>query len=276
VEPGTTVERRSEEREGLRMRTLLIAAVASGAAAIITSEFWRRGTAISAALTPVIVALISEALHKPAERVSQITTVRGALPPIFSSARRAERSAAARPPDAAPVPGDAERAIPPGATAPERAAPEPAGAAADRPLGDALRDARTDAPPTSPDAPERVRIYRRRKFRLGVALGTGLAAFLIAAVALTVPELLGGGAIGGDGSTTLFSTKDKKEQRDAGGSDRQRSTDDGGDSGGQGGDSGGGSRSAPRDEPRQPQGGQEPGGEAPPSPAPEAPSSPTP
>src|SRR3954463_12311038 len=72
-----------EEQRRLSIRTLLIASVASAAAAVVTSQFWVHGTWIAAAMTPVIVSLVSEVLHRPTEAVARrITTDRPAvLPP---------------------------------------------------------------------------------------------------------------------------------------------------------------------------------------------------
>jgi hypothetical protein len=72
------VEREEERR--VNLRTLTVASSASAAAAAVTSQLWIAGTWIAAALTPVLVALISEALHRPTERVARAwTTDRGAL-----------------------------------------------------------------------------------------------------------------------------------------------------------------------------------------------------
>jgi len=139
------------------VRTLVIASAASAAAAIVTSRFWIRGTPIAAALTPVIVALVSELLHRPTEKIAQrLTAETDALP----------EAAGAEPPP--PI---------------EETTPSPA------------RD------------PE-IRVYRRgrrRQIAWAVVLATGLLAFAIAAVALTVPELIAGGSLGkGDRRTTIL------------------------------------------------------------------------
>src|SRR3954471_16768038 len=63
-----------EEQRRLSIRTLVIASVASAAAAVVTSQFWIHGTWISAAMTPVIVAIVSEMLHKPTEAVARRVT----------------------------------------------------------------------------------------------------------------------------------------------------------------------------------------------------------
>ena len=70
--PASSVEREEERR--LNSRTLTIASVASASAAAVTSQLWIAGTWIAAALTPVLVALISEAMHRPTERIARAWT----------------------------------------------------------------------------------------------------------------------------------------------------------------------------------------------------------
>ena len=57
---------------GLSAKTLLIAASGSAAAAFLVPLLWRPGTVIAAAMTPIVVAIVSEALKRPAERVSAV------------------------------------------------------------------------------------------------------------------------------------------------------------------------------------------------------------
>jgi hypothetical protein len=57
--------------------TLAIAAAASAVAAFVTSQVWAGGTLVSAALSPVIVALVKEGLARPAEKVKTVRLVRG-------------------------------------------------------------------------------------------------------------------------------------------------------------------------------------------------------
>src|SRR5215208_6345084 len=71
--PGTHSAEREEERR-LNTRTLTIASVASASAAAVTSQLWIAGTWIAAAFTPVLVALISEAMHRPTERIARAWT----------------------------------------------------------------------------------------------------------------------------------------------------------------------------------------------------------
>ena len=70
--PATRTEREEERR--LNTRTLTIASVASATAAAVTSQLWIAGTWIAAALTPVLVTLISEAMHRPTERIARAWT----------------------------------------------------------------------------------------------------------------------------------------------------------------------------------------------------------
>ena len=95
--------RTREEERRLNARTLAIASAASASAAAVTSQLWIAGTWIAAAVTPLIVALVSELLHRPSERIARaITSDRPAL-----QLDDPEESPAPRPrpdPDAAPAP----------------------------------------------------------------------------------------------------------------------------------------------------------------------------
>lgn len=153
---------RNDEREEERrfnLRTLVIASSASATAAVVTSQLWIAGTWIAAALTPVLVALISELLHRPTERI-------------------AERLTADR-----PAPRD-ERGTTPRQTEPGEAP---------------IRVYRSGSPPP-----------RRRRIAVGAVLGTGALALVIAVVALTVPELIAGGAVGRSDSRTTFFQRDRE------------------------------------------------------------------
>ncbi len=91
-----------EEEQRLNMRTLVIASAASATAALVTSRLWIAGTWIAAATTPLIVALVSELLHKPTERIARaITADRPALQLDESEEAPAPR---ARPDPDAPAP----------------------------------------------------------------------------------------------------------------------------------------------------------------------------
>lgn len=71
------------KRSDIDLLTLAIAAIAAAAAAYLTSQVWEGGTLVSAALTPVIVALVKEALARPVDRVTSLRTERSTgAPPV--------------------------------------------------------------------------------------------------------------------------------------------------------------------------------------------------
>jgi hypothetical protein len=163
-----------EKESRLQVRTLVIASAASLAAALITSRFWIRGTPIAAALTPVIVTIVSEMLNRPTEAIAKrVTTDRTAILPEAT-----------------------------GAGPPAEQRDEPA-----RPA----RDLEGEPVPT--------RIYRAEPRRgwgrvhPKVVVVTAVLAFVIAATALTVPELIAGESIGkGDRKTSLFGGRDRDDR----------------------------------------------------------------
>jgi hypothetical protein len=69
-----TLSREREAARRLNARTLTIASVASAAAALLVSQLWIAGTWIAAAMTPVIVALVSEGLQRPTDRIARAMT----------------------------------------------------------------------------------------------------------------------------------------------------------------------------------------------------------
>jgi hypothetical protein len=161
---------------GLSLRTLSIASAASLTAAMVTSRLFPPGTIYASALTPVIVAAVSEMLARPANRVSELRRQRRTL--VIEAARAPYGE------EGAPLHG-----------APSFAR----GAAAEEELGTGNGNGTGDAPP--------IRIHGRRRRRLlhpKVWIATGLAAFAIAAAVLTLPELLFGGAVASNHRTTYF------------------------------------------------------------------------
>ncbi|MGI8803877.1 MAG: hypothetical protein ACR2KV_17225 [Solirubrobacteraceae bacterium] len=66
---------REERRGGISARTLGVAAAASGVASYTVSHVWGSGTVLSAALTPVLVALVSEFLHRPVDAVARVAPI---------------------------------------------------------------------------------------------------------------------------------------------------------------------------------------------------------
>ena len=190
--------------EGLSLQTLVIAALAAGRAAVLTSYLWQRGTLISAAMTPVIVAVVSEVLKRPA------TTM-----------RRAARTART------PTPARRERS--------RERVPLAHGAGAGSPAEGPSRELPAPHEPAAPMSSYKV--YRSEgaaRPRFGrihwkIVFATAGAAFVIAVAALTLPELLFGSSVGGSQSTTFFggtsrshstSTKDKTK------TDEQKTTTD--------------------------------------------------
>lgn len=151
----------------LSPQTLIVASLASLTAAIVTSTFWQKGTPITAAVTPVIVALASELYSRPARRISQFgTRTRSPQAHILQRERVAVGAPPRRPVERPPI------------TEPTAAGP--------------IRIYRSEA------------AQRRRRVSLRVAIVTAAIAFLIAVAALTLPELVFGGSVASSGNTTFF------------------------------------------------------------------------
>lgn len=60
-----------QEKGGLQLQTLLISSLSAVAAAVIVPYFWERGSLIAVAVTPIIVALVTEGLNRPAKVVAK-------------------------------------------------------------------------------------------------------------------------------------------------------------------------------------------------------------
>ena len=202
-------DRRPSDGSRLSPQTLIVASLASLTAAIVTSTFWRGGTPITAAITPVIVALASELYSRPARRITELSSRAGTRSRRFDPVEQVAR---------------------------ERAA---IGARADW-----ADDEHDDRPPpiTEPGAGP-IRVYRtgggsgnggswRNRIHPKVAIATAAIAFAIAAAALTLPELVFGGSVASHGRTTFFggskhkstSKKSEKTQTTATTSDQTQST----------------------------------------------------
>jgi hypothetical protein len=160
---------------GVDLTTLFLSAIASAAAAYITSKIWAPGTLFSAAMSPVIVALVKEGLRKPTEAVVNV------VPAVATPSRWTRQSASD-----------------PGLVAePDPAAPPEVHVDPDAP--------HVVLPPVAADtAPVRVYSTRGRRMRWRLALITGLLGFGIAVVVFTVPELIAGDSLGGSHKTTIF------------------------------------------------------------------------
>src|SRR3954449_13467607 len=213
-ERTATTEARIEARSGVDLSTLIVAALAAAIAAIVTSRLWHAGTLFSTAMTPVIVSLVKEYLDRPVRKVGQVAraplqTVRETNPlrtvTVPAGGRGSDR------PGGAPAGHRPAHAARPGPGAP----PEPL-----EPADEAL----WTSPPNEDGALESpYRVYRRRpsvRTWWKVGLITGIVAFVVAAAALTLPELVGGTSVTGSGRTTLFhgtSSSSLGEQSEGGG-----------------------------------------------------------
>src|SRR5947199_3066562 len=69
----------SSASSGIDLKTLFITAVSSAAAAYATSKIWAPGTLAAAAFTPVLVAVIREALAKSTDAVTKVVPVKGVV-----------------------------------------------------------------------------------------------------------------------------------------------------------------------------------------------------
>lgn len=162
-----------EDERRLSIGTLLIASFASLAAALITSRFWIAGTPLAAALTPVIVAIVSEMLHRPTQAIAKRVTTEGTA--ILPQAT--------------------------GAGPPAGQHDEPTRTTSD--LEDGAREVRV----------YRSEPRRWGRIHPTVVVATAVLAFAIAAAALTLPELIAGQSLGkGDRNTTLFGGRDRDDK----------------------------------------------------------------
>ena len=187
-------EGQTEKSSGLSLQTLLISAAAAVAAATLVAMIWERGTILATAMTPIIVALVSEGLKKPVQHESAVA------PRV---ARRSGTGAAMRRYEPAAADTRHHERVGARGEGPERF----------EPLPDHLRD---DAPATSDDDPFGLREADRRRPRLKIAVLTGLLAFVIAAGVVTASELaLFGGSVGSDRKTSLFGGTKSSQKEDA-------------------------------------------------------------
>jgi hypothetical protein len=64
-------EEPKEKKGGLQLSTLLISSLSAVAAAVIVPYFWERGSLLAVAVTPIVVALVSEALNRPTKVITK-------------------------------------------------------------------------------------------------------------------------------------------------------------------------------------------------------------
>jgi hypothetical protein len=193
--PGPNADRKDKRSGGrISLQTLIIASLASAAASFAASRIWGAGTIISAAVTPVIVALVSESLRRPVQTVAE--TARK-VPAIQALPAVRSRTVAA-PNDSTRVPEDPTRVstdpVPPAEPHSPAGPPRP-GRRAEAPgaLDPVLDPATTK--------PTQANTWRAR-WRLAIV--TGLLAFAIVVALYTVPDLLAGRSITDNGQPTTF------------------------------------------------------------------------
>jgi hypothetical protein len=163
---------RNNAGAGLSVTTLTIASASSLIAAVVGSELWGPGTLIGAALTPVVVAVVSETLKKPADVIGTVRQTRAAT--RFDPVAEGRRGLAE---------GDLSRARP--------ARPADAGAP----------ERRVHRAGSGGVTAERSPRSRRR---LVLAVATGLVAFVVAGVVLTGSELVLGNSVVSSGKRTTY------------------------------------------------------------------------
>ena len=196
----------------LDLKTLVITAIASAAAAFICSKVWAPGTLASAAFTPVAVAIFREALRKPTDAVT--TALPAALP---MSRRGPVTSGPARPDDPTrafdAVGGEDHTRVRDVAGVDPTRVHDVAGVDPTRVHAAGGEPTRV-SPVAGPQGPgavgaEPVSVHAVRpapgRRRWWIAGGTGLLGFVIAAVLITVPEV-----VAGKERTTIF-----RESRDS-------------------------------------------------------------
>jgi hypothetical protein len=157
----------SPPKPGLSLQTVVVASLASLSAALLTSRLLPPGaTVFTAALTPVIVALVSDMLHRPARRVTELRSRRTAV--LREPARMGGGPGEGRWVPLEPDSFDHDPVVTNGGGVP------------------------------------RVSGRRDRRLHPKVIAATAAAGFILAAGVLTLPELIFGGAAAADRKTTLF------------------------------------------------------------------------
>src|SRR3954447_14975696 len=164
-----------ETSGGLSVTTLLIASASAAAAAVVVPLNWEGGGVVAAAITPIIVALTSEGLKRPVQKVQTVGVW-----------RRTPQGTVIREPgggDFDPLDPEEER----WEVEPERS---------DDPFG--LRE-----------PPRRV-VFTRRRVKMGLI--TGALAFLLAAAVVTISELaIFGDSVSTSHRTTFFGGREARK-----------------------------------------------------------------
>src|SRR4051794_3979511 len=69
---GAVTREPEQKSSGLSLQTLLISSVSAVVAAVVVPMFWERGSLLATAITPIVVALASEALNRPAKVITDV------------------------------------------------------------------------------------------------------------------------------------------------------------------------------------------------------------
>lgn len=163
---------------GISLQTLIIASVAAAVASYVVSRVWGRGTIIGAAATPIVVALASEFVRRPVQTVSQ--TARRVPRPVPLTQVREPRGAYAEEDPTMVTPGRPRRRVPPADGGPELDPGLVAAVEAEEvPVG-------------------------RRPMRWDIVAATAAIAFTLVVAIYTVPDLVSGRSITGNGHGTTF------------------------------------------------------------------------
>jgi hypothetical protein len=190
---------RKQAHGGLSVSTLTIASASSLVAAVVVSKLWGGGTLFGAALTPVIVAVVSEGLRKPANVIGTVRQTRATA--VYDPVAEGRRGLAE---------GDLSRARQgrPG-EAPQR------------------RVHRGSGPLVPAAAAAADRASGRSRRRLVLAVATGLVAFVVAGVALTGSELvLGNSVVSSAKRTTYIPVATKRSDTEKTKTDTDKTTTD--------------------------------------------------
>jgi hypothetical protein len=162
------------KQSGVSIKTLLIAGAASATAALVVPLFWEPGTVFAAAMTPVIVSIVSELLKHPTEKVSTV-----------ASRRATGGGVILKPPPRRDEPFD--------------------------PLAPAPTEELEALPQTTTQRAVHRRPLTGRQWKLAVV--TGLVAFAGAATVVTASELIAGDPVArGGGGTTFFGGSSKRDK----------------------------------------------------------------
>jgi hypothetical protein len=233
--------KREQKAKGLggriSLQTLIIASLASAAASFAASRIWGAGTIVSAAATPVIVALVSEFLRRPVQTVAEtamkvptaqtlpaikraIATpndpTHGPAEPTHAPAQPTHAPAEPTHAPAQPTDAPAEPTHAPAEPTQTPAEPTQAPAEPTHAPNEPELESRSEQPlPMRPDEastastsvvdPEATKPTAdawRPRWRLAIV--TGLLAFAIVVAIYTVPDILAGRSITGNGQPTTF------------------------------------------------------------------------